>query len=93
MHDIYYAHDVFPWAGFDKAFTTTGAITHQDRLKPEWSAVFGGSYEQLMSAIEKLNPMRYLEENVTNYLTTNTTNVFLQLIIYAKAAKIKSYDI
>ena len=58
MHDIYYANNVFPWARFDKAYTTSGAITHKERLKPQWSKVFGGSYEQLMSAIEKLDPMR-----------------------------------
>ncbi len=88
MHDIYYAGNVFPWAGFDEAYTMSGAINHQDKLKIEWLKVFGGSSEQLRSAIDKLNPVRQLDD-VVNYQTKGTTDLFHKLIICAKIAKLK----
>lgn len=87
MHDIYYASNIFPWAGFDEAWTTQGAISRQDALKLEWLRVFGGSSKQLISAIEKLNPIRQLDDDVVNYQNKGTTDLFHKLITCAVIAK------
>lgn len=84
MHDIYYIEDVFPWAGFNSSLTIHGALDHHNKYIENWEKVYSGNKDQLLNAIEKLNPMRLLNKNINNFTTSKTNELFNKLILLVR---------